>query len=231
MYLTKTDLIGAIDEQNKFYEILLDVLKDGTMFFIGYSFRDLLYLNIVQKASKKFGIENLTYSYALFPHPENMNEVEINRLKEYRIIPIAMDFNSFFQLIDSKFDHRKLNYNYFKDKTIKTLKSTIIVPYREAESYLSQFNFLFEELINDEPSTKEDFFKGKDLTWGPFNKHWDFERFWYSNEKNFNLKFKVELLLKNYNDEIFNKILLITGIPGIGKTIIAKRLAYDIYKE
>ncbi|MFQ5977728.1 MAG: SIR2 family protein [Candidatus Heimdallarchaeota archaeon] len=243
MVLTKTQLMGAIAERERIYEILLDVLKDGTIFFIGYSFEDLLASYIIQKAIKKFGINSIRYSYALFPNLNRLSQNKLQKLSQYRIIPIKSDFESFFSFLGSQFDHRSMQHDYMNDITLGIKGKEIILSSQEAQIYRNYFKILCEETIGQTAADKEAFFKGEDLSWGPYKEHWDFERFFYSktadkpilkesaNQEFHNLKQLVESKLESNRRIDFSKILVEPGIPGIGKTIIAKRLAFDFYGE
>ncbi|MHA2248328.1 MAG: SIR2 family protein, partial [Candidatus Hodarchaeales archaeon] len=239
MKLTKVELMGAALERERSYEILSDILKDGILLFIGYSFRDLLMLQVIESTMKKFGIVNIRHSYALFRDPENLNQTQLAELQYYRILPIKADFQSFFEYLSKQFSHKDQMSRYQKELSLEVKNQKILIPWKDTQYYLNHFKILCEECISERTTNKEAFFRGEDHSWGPFNHHWDFERFFYSKDlgeesiegKYQNLKTLIKIKLESNNESDFSKVLVQTGIPGIGKTTIAKRIAIDFYQD
>jgi tetratricopeptide (TPR) repeat protein len=108
------------------------------------------------------------------------------------------------------------------------------------KSYSEFFELLDETKIHNDAGSKDDFFKSINNSWGAFRESWDFKRDIYINS---NFKRLVdgkeikgclkERVLKEIDDRNTenNQILLVTGMAGVGKTIMLKRLAYDIYSS
>ncbi len=81
-------------------------------------------------------------------------------------------------------------------------------------------------IFGDTKKFTEDFFKGKILDWSPYSHNLDFirdiyyEKFWRSINK--------ELSDKRSQA---NKIIIVHGMPGCGKSTLIKRLGFDIYHK
>lgn len=154
-----------------------------------------------------------------------------------KIIPLECDFEKFFEYLDN-------NYNIPIEKIIsknvyfKIRGHTLEISDTDVRQCAEYFEVLSEEKINQQPGEKDKFFMGIDKSWGAFREDWDFKRDLYISSK-FKRRLGEKILsgclkdrvfdeLKTYNIED-NKVLLLTGMAGVGKTMILKRLAYDVY--
>lgn len=96
----------------------------------------------------------------------------------------------------------------------------------EMKPYQSLFRVLTEADINEDPGNPDDFFKGINQSLGAFKKGWDFQRDVYASVKGIKSVITQELTKSHPRQ---NQVRLITGIPGIGKSMVIRRLAYDFY--
>ncbi|MFH1935820.1 MAG: SIR2 family protein [Pseudomonadota bacterium] len=238
MVLSRADYNRALIRRRKYLELLSDFVKTGTIVFIGYSFGDRLALDIIDDIIEIYGKDRLPWSYALFEQLELDEKVKY-MFSSRKIIPIKCNFEKFFEYIEKNYKV-PVEIGISKNVFFKLLGYSLELSEEEARQYAEYFEILNEEKINQEPGNKDDFFKGTNKNWGAFREEWDFKRDLYiSSEfkrkvggKVFSgcLKDKVFSELKKY-DIKDNKILLVTGMAGVGKTTMLRRLAYDVYKN
>jgi len=123
---------------------------------------------------------------------------------------------------------------------LKLKGHTLEISDADERQYAEYFEILNEEKIYQQPGEKDRFFMGTNKSWGAFREDWDFKRDLYispnfkriSGEKEFSgcLKDRVFDELKKHDIEN-NKVLLLTGMAGVGKTMMLRRLAYDVYRS
>jgi len=242
MAITTMDIEKAKKEREKHYELLFQAIKDGTLIFIGYSFRDLLALNVMRDVVEQIGERNVPFSFALFPNLSKMEDWEINRLKAMKIIPIEENFQGFCSKLKEKVRPETIHRRKKVKLVLEINGNKITIDENNALVYQEYFHILNNYDIVEPTYDKEGFFRCTNKSWGAYKQHWDFERDYYSSDNNVklfenssslhsfsNLKERIFNIM-NEKSPIYNKIFFIPGIPGIGKTVLARRLAYDIYK-
>lgn len=243
MVLSRADYNRSIVRRGKYFQQLSDIIKTGSIVFIGYSFQDRLVLDIMDDVITNLvkiygGIDKLPWSYALFEKLE-LNEKLKYMFSKRKIIPIECSFEDFFKYLDKNYEV-SADIAITKNIQLKLRGYNLEISrgeYRQAAEY---FEILNEETISEEPGNRDDFFKGTNKGWGSFREKWDFERDLYispefkrtagGKELSECLKDRVFNELKKYDSED-NKVLLITGMAGVGKTTMLRRLAYDVYKS
>ena len=238
MVLSRADYNSSLVRRRKYLELLSDFVKTGTMVFIGYSFGDRIVLDIIDDLIGIYGLHRLPWSYALF------DKLKIDQKTQYmlsqrKIIPVECDFENFSDHLDNNY---KSSIGKITSKNVyfKIRGYTLEISDTDIRQCAEYFEVLDEEKINQQPGEKDKFFMGTETSWGAFREDWDFKRDIYSSpkfkrhvgEKIFAgcLKDRVFDELKTHNIED-NKVLLVTGMAGVGKTMILKRLAYDVYKS
>jgi len=242
MALTKIDIEETRKIKEEHYQLLLEAIKDGCLLFIGYSFNDLLALGVMNEAINKLGERNIPYSFAFFPNLSSMEEWRLNRLKAMKIIPIEENFEDFCEKLKVRIKPEHLHRKAREEVVIDIKGNKISIDDNNMITYEEHFFILNEYNIYEPSYDKNGFFRGTNNSWGAFNQHWDFERNYYSGEKEKKILDRIGTMvdiknLKNLTIKLLektspfhNKILFIPGIPGIGKSVMSKRLAYDIYK-
>lgn len=236
MVLSRADYNKAIYRRREYFKLLADFIKNGTILFIGYSFEDLIVFDVIDELIDNYTIDRIPYSYALFDKIQ-LDEKNCNKFNKRKIFPLQYSFKDFFEFIEENLITTKDVDS--QNKHIKLKNCSIDINDREISQYAEYFEILTEEKINQPPENKDDYFMGKNKSWGVFKEEWDFKRDIYVLPKFTRLIEKKEIVgclhdrvfdeLKKY-DINNNKVILLKGMGGVGKTTTLRRLAYDIYK-
>lgn len=237
MVLSRTDYNRALIRRQKYLAMLFDFVKGGTFVFIGYRFGDRLVLDIIDDVIERYGIDRLPWSYALFDELKGVGEKEHHMFSIRKIIPVECDFDKFFEYLDK-------NYRISTKKEItKNIHFTykghcVEISGTEYRQYAEYFDILDDEKINCDPGEKDEFYMGANESWGAFKEGWDFKRDIYispnftrtigGNKVSGCIRSRVFEELETF-DVKENKVLLLKGMAGVGKTMILRRLAYDVY--
>lgn len=239
MVLTTTDLLHSFQKRSNYFSLLKDFLKNGSIVFIGYSFNDKIVKQAIDDIVRfSGGAEKLPYSYALFKDAIPADEKIKHYYSSRRVIPVQCDFEQFVNYIDD-------NYHLDKSETtdVNTISLTIrgkVVRIKESElvNYSTNFDLLYEDFVSNSKTSIEDFYKGDIVKWQAYHNNWDFIREPY-NFDDYYLKANsskpciynfIQSELKKTDPEN-NKIILIKGMPGCGKSVLLHRIAYDIYSQ
>lgn len=238
MVLSRADYNGALVRRRKYLDHLSDFVKTGTIVFIGYSFGDRLVLDIIDEITEIHGKERLPWSYALFDRLE-LDEKTRYMFSSRKIIPLERSFNQFFQYLDKNYK-APVRVGISRNVHFKLLGYDLEIEEQEARQQAEYFEILSEEKISQEPGNRDDFFKGSNRSWGAFREGWDFKRSLYASPDHRRpagrrvvagcLKDRVFNELKRFDVED-NKVLLVTGMAGVGKTTMLRRLAFDVYES
>jgi hypothetical protein len=228
--LTRSEYIKRSNSREKMLEILSNYIHDGSVLYIGYSFKDKIIFQLIDELRDNCSCK-IDTSYALIPGMEHGSKMD-RLLSKKNIIPIPITFEEFAEQLDKKIaiskkdapraDYISLNLKY------KELK----ISYRDYKEYADHFQIMNQNMINvdfetgsSESERIEKFLKGQSDSWEPFIKSWDFRRDTY-----FEIRDKIKQELSKTRPED-NDILLILGGGGLGKSVMLKRLAYDFYKD
>ncbi len=238
MVLSRADYNRALIRRRKYLELLSDFAKNGTIVFIGYSFEDRLVLDVIDDIIGICGKDRLPWSYALFKKLD-LNEKNRYMFSTRKVMPVECGFEEFFQYLDENYK-RPIEVTRYKNRFIKIREYKLELNEDDFRHYAEFFEILNEENINQEPGNKDDFFKGTNKSWGAFREDWDFKRDLYIS-KDYKRIINGKEILGCLKDTVFNelnkydiednKILLITGMAGAGKTTMLRRLAYDTYRN
>jgi len=238
MVLSRADYNRALVRRRKYLEHLSDFIKTGTIVFIGYSFGDRLVLDIIDEIVEIHGKEKLPWSYALFDRLE-LDEKTRYMFSSRKIIPLECNFKQFFQYLD-KNCKAPVKIGVPGNVHFKLLGYDLQISEQEARQQAEYFEVLTEEKVGQEPGNQDDFFRGTNGSWGAFREGWDFKRSLYASPDHRGavgkgivvgcLKDRVFNELKKFDVED-NKLLIITGMAGVGKTMMLRRLAFDVYES
>jgi len=234
MVLSRADYNRAITKRRQYFESLIDFLKNGTMLFIGYSFSDRLVLDVLDELIEIYGYDRIPYSYALFKLVQ-MDEKKQNMFDKRKIMPVECSFENFFEFLE-KHPEFQTERQVSKNVHIKVKGNTLEISPGDLRNYSEYFEVLTEEKVGEDPGDKENFFKGSNRNWGAFREGWDFKRDFYVSpdyrrkpeEKHQNLKDRIRKELERIEVKD-NKVILIKGMAGVGKTMTLRRIAYDVY--
>ena len=103
--------------------------------------------------------------------------------------------------------------------------------------YHDFFEIITEEKLQVKIQNKDDFFKGAISNYGAYSENLDFKRDLYINNEYKNLINQPTLRnaviseLKTIDASEEAKVYIVTGPPGVGKSVLLRRLAYDIASE
>jgi hypothetical protein len=238
MVLSRSDYNSALIRRRKYLEILSDFVKTGTIVFLGYSFEDHIVLDIIDDLIAIYGKDRLPWSYALFDKLQSDPKIDY-KFSSRKIIPLENSFEDFFKFLNINYK-TQLQKDYSKYAHFKLRGHELEITDTEERQYAEYFDFLTEEKITQEPGEKDKFFLGNNKSWGAFKENWDFKRNLYISPKfkrNLGKKEYVGCLKEKVLEELRkyepkdNKVILLTGMAGVGKSILLRRLAYDIYKS
>jgi tetratricopeptide (TPR) repeat protein len=234
MVLSRADYNRALIRRRRYFELLMDFVKTGTMVFIGYSFGDRLVLDVMDEIIEIYGKDRLPWSYALFKQLE-LDEKTRYMFSSRKIIPVECDLGSFVKYLNENYTVSK---RVSKHRHFKLGGFSLELNEDEVRQLAEYFEILNEEKINQDPENRDNFFKGINKSWGAFREGWDFKRDLYVFPK-FERTLDGETVIGCLKDKVFdelkkydvndNKVILIKGMAGIGKTMLLRRLAYDVY--
>ena len=225
--LTHRQYLSAFKEKYRIYDLLLDIVKDGTVVFIGYSFEDELAIEVYNTAISHVQRDAFPHSYFIAPHADNINSELSQTLSDLKITPLNLKFEDFVDYLEANYDSivedtSRVNSVNLSTLMLKGLREPLPVSgglIKEVEQF---GHLLTSEKLKSDPGDKDLFFKGKNASWGAFRSNWDFKRDIYSEIKK---RIDTNLSRTNPDDNLF---LLVMGPPGCGKSILLKRLAYDL---
>lgn len=228
--LTRTDYNNRSDSRRKMLEIFSNFVHDGAVLYVGYSFRDRIAFELIDELrTKRNG--NPDRSFALVPNLDGKSKIE-GFITKREITPIPLTFEEFVNELKKSHAVGIPTERKTANISLKLKNYDMKIPYREYIEFREYFKIICEEDL--QKSTIEDglteekrierFLKGQSENWEAFEKGWDFKRDIYLNVKN-----SVEKEIDKNRPENNDAILLLGG-GGLGKSIMLKRLAYDLYE-
>ena len=237
MVLSRGDFNRALIRRRKYFEYLADFVKNGTIIFIGYSFRDRIVLDVMEELIEINGQDRIPWSYAFFESVER-DEKMTALFSRHRIIPLECGFEELMEDLgkDSGNDPLPLP----PSEMLLMRGHRLPIPLDQARLFAADFEFLSESKLQADPGDKDDFFRGLNHSWGAFGEKWDFEREIYRattsprrnarRDRTESLRDRIFREIKRTSPED-NRIILLKGIAGCGKTVLLHRIAYDVYSS
>ena len=237
MVLSRGDYNKALIRRRKYVEHLADFIKNGTIVFIGYSFKDRIVLDVMEELIDINGQDRIPWSYAFFDKVET-DEKTRALFARHRIIPLECSFERLMEELGENCDDGP--HTLSPSETLLLRGHRIPIPVDQARMFEADFEFLSESKLGADPGERDDFFRGLNQSWSAFAENWDFEREVYrvnesprSNSRRGrleSLKDRVFREVKRTSPED-NRIILLKGMAGCGKTVLLRRIAYDIYSS
>jgi len=235
MVLCRADYNAMIKKRPEYLKNLADHIKDGTIIFIGYKGGDRIALDIIDEMIHEIGLQRLPWSYVLLKG-DSLSDKEEYRFKTHKMIPINCSFQELFQYLDKNPTEVASEPEIPpRGAKIEIEGKKITLGYRELENFGDYFEILNEDLLASKPKNKDDFFKGMTSDYGYYSEGVDFIREVYTKPTVQNGKITKKSLKDRILEELQkrelaeNRIILVRGVPGIGKSVLLRRLAYDIY--
>lgn len=224
MVLSKTDFHQAIQKRNHYLKLLSDIIKNGTVLYLGYSFKDKIVTDIIKDLKRIHGVDKLPWCYWLSKDDIPTDEKSRYFFSNHKILPIKSSIENFLEALSEHYASAKKLPEIKKPVFKLNLKGKIIGLDEDIVNLTSQyFTVLSEELVSENPGEKDLFLMGTNNSWGAFMQEWDFKRAKYSQI------FKDIINELEISDTEHNKIFQISGMPGVGKSFLIRRIAFDIY--
>jgi len=228
MVLTRSDYNRMLRARHdRYIDCLHDVLKDGAVVFIGYSGRDFFVFELIDELKDKYGDDSLSSNYFLVPDAKSLTQVEQERLRRRKLVAVSCSFEEFFQYLGS--NPIGIVHPPRTGAQIRIGETMLQMGVDERRNLEGYFEIVTEASLLGSPGDRDDFFRGTNRSWAAFHEGWDFIRGAYSTEQT-GLKSRVYSELAKTEPEE-NRILYVTGMPGAGKSIMIRRLGYDVYKS
>ena len=224
--LTRADYNEVLRSNPRVFSTLIDIMRDGTILYVGYSFQDYLLLDIIEDV-RSLMKDAAPYSYGLFPNLD-FESIPAIKLRERKIIPLRRTAKEFANILKTGLQPKLAPIVDRPGARIVVKGQSKVIAHQDMRMYLKSFDFLYEEKLDeikpDNIETRRDFFRGVLTDWTGFIKHWDFIRVEYDKVAE---RAKSEL---DSLDTTQNKSILLFGPAGAGKTWMLRRLALDAYR-
>lgn len=213
MVLTSGDLSRAKEERARIYDTLLAHAANLSFLFLGYSFRDGVILETIDKLKSLKGTKKKTY-YALFrdkPDDETFYILQSNGVEV-----IIQDLKEFTNDLVGEFDKR--NPKNYASKRMMIGTDVINIDTTNVSSFLSLHNPVLYTALKEEVSP-ESFFKGSTESFRPFELGWHYHRK------------EVDLIVNNIvnsTEENSATLIEVSGHIGTGRTFTILSAIYEL---
>lgn len=230
--LTRNDYSKRSTSRKKMLGILSNYIHDGSILYIGYSFKDRIILELVDELRDSCKCR-IGKSFALIPGIEGESKTA-RSLTKRNIIPLSITFEEFTEILEKRCEASDNESSKSSFISLELKHKTYNITYKDYKEYSDHFKIVNKHNILKEDSDffglkEEDkvhrFLRGQTDSWEPYRKSWDFKRNGY-----FDILEKIKKELEKTRPEE-NDILLILGGGGLGKSVMLRRLAYDFCQE
>ena len=236
MVLTRSDYRSALRRRHEHLKILMDFVKRGSLLFVGYSFKDRIVFDLMDDLIVQNGIDHMPWSYAFYRNLDDLDEKTEHNFQRRKIIPLQCDFEALMERIAHQ--TRRVTApppepvpRVKLDQTYVNLSMSVL---RQTHGI---FTVLHADLLTAPPGNKDDFFMATNDKWSAFSMGWDFKRDIYENPSYLRCLSgrEIEGCVRDHvqremtkRDVAYNKVIVISGMPGSGKSMLLRRLGYDI---
>lgn len=232
MILTRSQYSDNLVNRQQIFDLLFDMVQNGTVIFLGYSGKDRIAFDVIDRILKKKDVKRLAWSY--FVTPTELSEQEKIRLAARRMLHVQMSFEDFMAKLEG-FDSGTKITPTLTGTPVKIKSKPLIIDH-DLFSDSQRYFELLNETSSDGKYKIDDFFRAVITDWTPYAKGWDFKREIYDNADFKQSKYSDTILRRVRNEMIAtdpsaNKSLFLLGPAGSGKTVVARRLAYQLYLE
>ncbi|MHA1416297.1 MAG: SIR2 family protein [Candidatus Heimdallarchaeaceae archaeon] len=217
MVLDSGDFAIAREQRGRIFDLLACHAANLSFLFVGYSFDDGVFLEILDRLKEVVGAPKNTY-YALFRSEPDEERTYLLK-QQYGVEIIVGDLKDFTQKLSEE-----ISILDPSDLTIKKLRigSDIIpIDLNKISSFLSQYYPILSENY-ETATTPNKFLKGYTESLKPFEFEWHFER----EEIN-----KIINNILNFKEKGKSNIIVIEGNPGTGRTFVIKASIDKLIRE
>jgi len=237
MVLSQSDKTKSVNRRNYFFNIFSSLASTGLIIYVGYSFDDRLILQML--SDMKYELHHFPWKgYAI--SPTQPNPKMLARMKEYNIEWIKGTLSELVGNLRMVFGAKP---NSFFIPSTPLLVNNIVINLDKSVklSIRHKFRYLNNKMMEPISTDPRSFFSGKESSFYPYKAKFDYPRPLKLESKK---SLRVENQRCNYistKDLVIerqkarssnqNLFMILTGIAGSGKTVIANRIAYDWYQN
>jgi ABC-type dipeptide/oligopeptide/nickel transport system ATPase component len=232
--LNNYDRRRAYYSQKELFKIFCDLARSGIIVYLGYSFDDELVLDILNEMM----LEVKTYPHRGFAIKRNKPSEEIfQKMKSMNIVWVEGTFEDFIKEAQDVFGKKPNSYQVLINP-IKLHNKFIQLDPDTLVNIRNKIIPIHQGLFAEDTIDNKRFFEGTDKSFTPYTKNWVFPRKWtisYLNEKlNPYIFDNIENLIKSRSatgNPADNMLFALIGGAGCGKSVLAKKIAYEWYKN
>ncbi len=214
MVITPEDMVVAREQRSRIFDILASHAANLSFLFLGYSFDDYIFFEMVQKLTNLIGKPDKTYFAVFRSEPDEEKQYLLER---YNIKYFISDLNDFSKKLSKEVklrDPKDLRY-----KRIVIGDELLPVDSRGIGDFLNSYDPVLFEDFHEEVSANS-FFKGYLNSYKPFAMKWHFPRS-QTNEL-------VKLIRKKNAIKDKSNVIIVEGDPGSGRSMIILASVYKL---
>jgi tetratricopeptide (TPR) repeat protein len=238
------DFLRYVQERAPVLRSLRSLLIDGgQVIYVGYSFNDFLLDSVLDEALQRVGQRSMPYGYAVLTGWPSDRVQPIHKITSRKVIPIEGSFEDFAEIVREIADEASSKPSVSaggavrpsspaKGKTVMAGEASVTLSEDEVSVYGEAFDIPDVELQtsvglkqDEERRLAAQFLRGESLGWLPFVRGWAFKRSSYSTVWN---AVSDRYRAANPRD---NSVILVHGPAGLGKSVMAHQLAYDLISK
>ena len=236
------DFLRTVQQREPVLKLLRNILSDGAhIIYVGYSFNDFLLDSVLDEAARTVGNLNLPYGHAILTGWPQDRTQPVHKIMMRKVIPVDGTFEEFAELVkeiaDADLQHKagpkttpSEAISPAQGKQITLGTDVVILSENQAGVYSEAFDVVDDSLVaggkletEKEKELASSFLKGESLGWLPFSRKWAIRRTAYQQ-----ILSKVQEHC-SIRDSKSNCVFLVHGPAGLGKTVMARQLAYDLF--
>lgn len=218
--LTSEQYIDFLDNRQLLFGRLKERARNSPMLFIGYKISDPNVQSVIFDFKRR-DIDRQMF-YCVDP---GMDDIEIRYWAQHRVTAIRATFEEFLESLGEKIGYESRKLGILVDKENHPINKHFITIDASLSDELSLFlSSDFEYVHNGIPVdsvSPAEFFKGNSDSFSGILQNFDVERNVYQ-------EIMLDFLLPDGSEDDGLRISVITGESGNGKTVLLRRLAFDI---
>lgn len=236
MVLSRSDFTKSVRRRKYFFDMFSALASTGSIVYVGYSFEDRFIFQML--SDMKYELQRFPWKgYAISPNQPSGKTLE--RMKEYNIEWIEGTLSALVGNLRMIFG--KEPSSYYVPSSPLLVNNVVITLDKSVElSIRRRFRYLNNNLMEPVSTDPHSFFSGKEISFYPYKAGFDYPRVlkleYGGNEiKAGNgtcittLDFVKDRI--KHRSSNMNKFMILVGIAGSGKTVVANRIAYDWYQN